>query len=537
MVGTVVQRLRAATPATVAPVTGIRGARWPAVIAAMMVVAVGCSSSKHVTAPKLSGTTTTTTTTTPAATTIPPLPTPQPVSWKACDGNDGPQDFQCATLQVPLNYADPTGAKIGIALDRHQATGAKIGSLLTNPGGPGASGIDSLPYIVSLMPDSLLARFDVIGFDPRGVDRSDPVRCETGPQLDQWIHLNPAPTTEAGFEQLVAGAKTFAQGCEARSAALLPYVGTVNAARDMDEIRAAVGDPKLNYLGFSYGTYLGAIYAQMFPTHIRAMVLDGALNPALDPVTSDIDQAAAFDKELGDFFNYCSTSTICAWTPGGSLLAAYNALEAKVTAHPLLVPDTGGRSVGPGEFFYGVADELYDSASWPDLASALASAESGDGSLLLQASDDYTMRMADGAYSNELEANNAISCVDQPWPTSLATLQADAVLAKQKAPEFGVADLYGGLPCTMWPVPPTSQPMAVTAAGSPPIVVVGSTGDPATPYADAQALASQLQHGVLLTRVGDGHTGYSFSQCIRDNVDAYLLTLKVPAVGTSCPTP
>jgi pimeloyl-ACP methyl ester carboxylesterase len=313
-------------------------------------------------------------------------------------------------------------------------------------------------------------------------------------------------------------------------------VGTVNAARDMDEIRAAVGDAKLTYLGFSYGTFLGATYAELFPTHIRAMVLDGALNPALDPVTSDIDQAAAFDQDLDDFFAWCSGGSSCPWQPGGDLKTAYNALMARITAHPLAVPGSD-RTVGPGEAFYGVAVNLYDMASWPDLANDLAQAESGNGTLLLQDSDQYTGRNANGAYTNELEANNAVNCVDAPWPRNPATLQQDAAQAAQKAPVFGVADLYGGLPCTFWPVPPTSHPMAITAPGSPPIVVVGSTGDPATPYADAQALAGQLQHGVLLTRVGDGHTGYPFSQCIRDHVNAYLLNLTVPPVGTSCPSP
>lgn len=470
-------------------------------------------------------------TTAPVNVALPPV---APAAWKACNGSNGPSDAQCATMQVPLNYASPSGAQIGIALARHAATGTRMGSLLFNPGGPGASGIDSLDYVISLMSPSLLAHFDIVAFDPRGVDRSAPVRCATGPQLDQFIHANPAPTTAAGFQQLVSVDQAFVNGCVARSGPELPYIGTVNAARDMDEIRSAVGDAKLTYLGFSYGTFLGAVYAQLFPTHIRAMVLDGALNPELDPVTSDIDQAAAFDQNLQDFFKSCTDT--CAWHPGGDLTTAYNNLMAKIAASPLPVPGTT-RTVGPGEAFYGVAVNLYNQDSWPDLASALQEAEQGDGTLLLQASDQYTERNANGTYSNEVESNNAISCVDQPWPRSLATVQQDAVKAKAKAPEFGVADLYGGISCSLWPYPATSQPMAITAPGSPPIVVVGSTGDPATPYADAQALAKQLQHGVLLTRVGDGHTGYPFSACIRNYVDRYFMSLTLPPPGTLCPTP
>jgi pimeloyl-ACP methyl ester carboxylesterase len=463
-----------------------------------------------------------------------PLPPVAPIAWKACTGTNGPSDAQCATLQVPLNYADPSGTHIGIAVARHPASGTKIGSLLFNPGGPGASGIDFLDDMTSLVPSSILDHFDLVGFDPRGVDRSAPVRCETGPQLDQFIHANPAPTTAAGFQQLVAVDQAFVNGCVARSGPELPYVGTVNAARDMDEIRAAVGDAKLTYLGFSYGTFLGAVYAQLFPTHIRAMVLDGDINPQLDPVTGNIDQAAAFDQNLQDFFNSCTD--ICAWQPGGDLTTAYNNLMAKIAASPLPVPGTT-RTVGPGEAFAGVAVNLYDEASWPDLASALEQAQHGNGTLLLQASDRYTERQPDGNYGNELEASNAVTCVDQPWPKSVATLQQDAVKAKAKAPEFGVSDLYGGIPCALWPYPPTSHPMAINAPGSPTILVVGSTGDPATPYADSQALAKQLQHGELLTRVGDGHTGYPFSACIRNYVDDYLSSLTSPPPGTLCPTP
>jgi pimeloyl-ACP methyl ester carboxylesterase len=465
----------------------------------------------------------------------PSLPPVQPVSWKPCTGADGPDGYDCATLQVPLDYTKAGGAKIGIALDRLKATGTKIGSLLMNPGGPGASGVDSLDYLASLLSDSVLSRFDIVSFDPRGVGRSSPVRCATGPQLDQFVHINPAPTTGAGFQQLVTAARAFGQECQARSGSILPFVGTINSARDMDEIRSAVGDAKLSYIGFSYGTFLGALYADLFPDHIRAMVLDGALDPALDPVSTNIEQAAGFDKELKAFFDDCSTNPICLWKPAGDIHAAFDALMARIAANPL--PASGGRTLGPGEAFFGVVQPLYDQSTWAGLANALSRAEAGDGSLLLQYSDEYTQRSQNGAYTNALESNNAISCVDQPWPRDPAALQQASATAKQRAPEFGVADLYGALTCTMWPAPPTSAPHVIAAPTSPPIVVVGSTGDPATPYSDAQALAKELKHGVLLTRVGDGHTGYRSSACIRSHVDSYLVSLTVPAAGISCPSP
>ncbi|MDQ6614365.1 MAG: alpha/beta hydrolase [Actinomycetota bacterium] len=519
--------------------TGIPALHWPGAIVASLLIGAACTStSSHTAAPTTTATsaptTTATTSTTPAPVTT-PLPPVRPVSWKACTGLDGPEGFDCATLEVPLDYADPNGRKIGIALDHKAATGTKFGSLLLNPGGPGASGVDFLESMAARLSDSVQAHFDLVGFDPRGVGRSSPVRCGTGPQLDQYNHLDPAPSTQAGFQQLVAAVQTYDQHCQAMSGPLLPFVGTVNAARDMDEIRAAVGDAKLTYLGFSYGTFLGATYADLFPGHIRAMVLDGALNPALDPIANNIEQGVGLDQDLNAFFADCSSNGICPWRPSGGLRAAYDALIAGIAVHPL--PAGNGRTLGPGEAFFGVAHELYDQASWPDLAAGLSRASAGDGSLLLQYSDQYTQRFPSGAYSNLLEANNAVNCVDAPWPRDPAVVQRAAPTAKQRAPEFGVADLYGGLTCTYWPAPPTSQPHAIAAPGSPPIVVVGTTGDPVTPYVDAQAVAGQLQHGVLLTRVGYGHSGYLFSACIRSHVDAYLVNLTVPAAGVTCPTP
>ncbi len=459
-----------------------------------------------------------------------------PVSWTPCNGIDGPTGYGCATVKVPLDYTHPNGTQIGIALDRHAATGSRIGALFVNPGGPGASGVDYLPDIIGILTPAVLARFDIVGFDPRGVGRSDPVTCETGPQLDQFFDLNPDPKTAAGLAQLTAAYRTFDQGCEARSGSVLSFVGTVNAARDLDELRAAVGDAKLSYLGFSYGTLLGATYGGLFPTHIRALALDGAVNPAEPSLPTYVEQSAAINKDLDDFLANCSQDPTCAWKPSGNLRTDYDALMARIAAHPL--PGDGTRTLGPGLALDAMFIGLNDEASWPALASGLAAADAGDGSVLLDYGDQYTERNADGTYSNLFEAYYAISCVDSTWPTDPAVIQQAAATARQQAPELGAADVYGiALPCATWPVPATTSPHVITAAGSPPIVVVGSTGDPATPYADAQALAGQLQHGVLLTRVGDGHIGYRSSACIRSHVDSYLIDLTVPPSGIRCPTP
>jgi pimeloyl-ACP methyl ester carboxylesterase len=460
---------------------------------------------------------------------------PTPVSWARCKAAEGPYGFDCATLQVPLDYGNPGGRTIGIALARHAATGTKIGSLVTNPGGPGVSGVDDLAYVVSILSPAVVEHFDVIAFDPRGVARSAPIECVSGPQLDRLLDVDPAPTTDAGFQALVDASRTFDQGCQARSGDLLPYVGTDNAARDMDEIRRALGDDKLTYFGFSYGTLLGATYAELFPDRVRAMVLDGAKDPAIDPITSDIDQSTAFDQELNAFFADCTAHSSCRWKPGGDLHAAFDALMTRIRAQPLR--GDGKRTLGPGEAFYGVAYPLYDQAGWPVLADALAAAGRGDGSLLLRQFDEYFNRSPDGTYGNELNAYDAVTCLDEPWPRDLNVLRQAATVAKQRAPEFGVDDLYGGITCSVWPIPATRRPHRIRAAGSPPIVVIGSTGDPATPYTQAQALASELEHGVLITRVGDGHTGYRASACVRSNVDVYLTTLEVPPAGLTCPTP
>ncbi len=421
-----------------------------------------------------------------------------------------------------------------MAIDRHPATGQKIGSLLVNPGGPGASGVDALPGLVSQMPSDLLAHFDIVGFDPPGVGRTAPITCLDSEGLYQYFHTDPEPVTASGFTALVAADRTFAEGCEAQSGAELPYVSTVDAARDMDVLRAALGDPQLTYLGFSYGTLLGATYAGLFPTHVRAMVLDGALDPAL-PVVSQLDQqSASLDQQLQQYFASCTHSASCPWKPGPNPTATYEALLARVRAHPLPAAGTS-RTVGPSEVLYGTAVTLYSTTTWDDLSYALAQASQGKGTDFLNLFDAYTGRSANGSYSNLFEANAAVNCLDSPAPT-LAQLQAAAPAAEAAAPIFGLQNLYSEAGCSVWPVPATGRVAAIRAVGSPKIVVVGSTGDPITPYRWAQALASQLANGVLLTRVGDGHTAYDASSCIRSDVDRYLIDRTAPSSGTSCPS-
>jgi pimeloyl-ACP methyl ester carboxylesterase len=453
--------------------------------------------------------------------------------WTTCGATAGPSGLQCATLRVPLDYSDPARGTIGIALDRKPASGKAIGSLLTDPGGPGVSGVDYLPSLLPALPAAITQHFNIVGFDPRGVGRSDPVTCGTGPQLDRELGVDPSPTTPAALDALVAADRRFSRGCEVRSGRILPYVSTANAARDMDRIRAAVGDARLSYLGFSYGTLLGATYARLFPTHVRAMVLDGAIDPALGQIATVQAQSAALDRELDAFFASCAAGS-CGWRPGSDLAAAYDALLAQVRSHPVRVSGSD-QSVGAAALLYGSAAALYSPQTWPVLGQALSALEKGQGSPILALFDAYLERNADGTYTNTVEAETAVDCLDSPAPT-IAALRTAAPATERGAPVFGLLDLYSEITCSVWPVPATGRPGPIAAAGAPPIVVVGSTGDPVTPYAWAEALAHQLDRGVLVTRTGFGHTGYSFSSCVRANVDHYLLTLHPPAPGLRCPS-
>jgi pimeloyl-ACP methyl ester carboxylesterase len=318
------------------------------------------------------------------------------------------------------------------------------------------------------------------------------------------------------------------------SGRVLPHVSTDEAARDLDLLRASLGDRGLTYLGYSYGTSLGATYLAQFPERVRAMVLDGGIDPTLTWDQLLQGQSAGFDQALGAFLGDCER-TRCAFRKAvrGDLGAAYDALAARVEAEPLR--GDGGRTVGPGEFSLGVGAGLYSrSSGWPAIAQGLAEAQDGDGGTLLALSDSYLVRDEDG-YANVSEANLAVNCTDRPWPRETAPYLELAERVGVASPRFGPAIALSGLACAVWPVPAQREPTAVTGAGAPPVVVIGTTRDPATPYAWSQALAGQLASGVLLTYDGDGHTVYRTGapECVRAPVDAYLLAA-TPPPPTTC---
>jgi pimeloyl-ACP methyl ester carboxylesterase len=426
-------------------------------------------------------------------------------------------------LVVPVDYAHPDGAHIGIALRRRPASvpAQRIGSLVLNPGGPGASGLAALEQDISLLPAAVLDRFDIVAFDPRGTGASEALHC-TGDTYDGPVP-DPDPQTAQAEQQLLVADRAYAASCARAAGPLLAHLGTADVARDLDELRAALGDARLTYLGLSYGTFLGAEYAGMFPTHVRAMVLDGAIDPSLPTAALADAQAEGFEGALAAFLAW--------WHPRGDGRAAFEAVAASLRAHPLAV---GARALGPAQFYTGVFGTLYARSFWPSLAAALGAAATGNGAPMLGLYNAYE-HTNDPTF--DTDTNNAVNCIDHPVPTDPAAFPARAAQAGALAPDFGPLFAWGGLVCAVWPVPASAlrAPAPVRATGAPAVLVVGTTGDPATPYRWAQALASQLSQGVLLTRVGDDHVAVFYSACVRNWDAQYLVALRTPPVGTVCP--
>ena len=456
---------------------------------------------------------------------FPPVSVPK-ASWTRCGS------FECASLDVPLDYAAPQGRTIRLALKRRPASGARIGSLLINPGGPGASAIEFLDSFAGNARNPLRDRFDIVAFDPRGVGASVPLDCHS--TLQNLVAVDPSPDDAAEWTAVDAAAQVFARECQDRHADLLPYLSTYEAVRDMDLVRQALGEDTLNYLGFSYGTELGARYADIFPERVGRFVLDGALDLKLSALEIALQQAAGFEQALSTYFAWCATAAgNCTWSGNSSPATAYAQLSQRIDAAPL-VAARADRRLGPGEFLLGVVASMYSGVSgYRNLSSGLSAAVGGDGSALVTTADRYLRRRQDGSYSNLMEANNAVNCLDLPVPSSDA-LQAESARFAQASSNFGLSTLTGLFVCTHWGARGMQLPPP-QAAGAAPILVIGTTGDPATPYAWAQALASDLESGILLTYEGEGHTAYGRGvPCIDSAVEAYLTTGKAPADGTRC---
>ena len=511
----------------------LRPGRLAAGLAAAAVALAGCSASGHPSAPVASSP--------PVPIAAPAGPPPatvagyyaQKLRWVPCD-----QGFQCTRLLVPFDYSRPAGRRFSLPVIKLPASdpAKRIGALLVNPGGPGGSGVSYALQARTEVAAPVRARFDVVGFDPRGVGSSVPaVHCLTGSQLDTYFAADDTPATAAQLATVVAESRLFARGCERDSAALLPYVGTRDAARDMDVLRAALGDAKLTYLGKSYGTYLGAWYAQLFPGHVRALVLDGAIDPGSSSLSMNIAQARGFEVALRAFVADCVARAGCPVGRGSVAagLARIQGLVSRATVHPLR-NDLDSQPADGAVLLNGIATALYSQGYWPTLREALTAAFRGDGTVLVELANALYERNSSGHYSNLADANTAVDCLDRPWPTGLATWRSAAAAAARAAPLFGAPIMWGSLPCAFWPVRP-ARPVPIRAAGAPPILVVGNKNDPATPYRWAQALSRDLASGVLLGWDGNGHTAYMMgSSCVDSIVNRYLISLAVPRNGTVC---
>jgi pimeloyl-ACP methyl ester carboxylesterase len=464
-----------------------------------------------------------------------------PVEWGECEPSDDYDvtGWECGTVEVPLDYDDPSGRTISIALTRAPATdeATRIGSLFVNPGGPGGSGIEAVHYLVDELPENINARFDIVGFDPRGVGASTAVDCVDDESKDAEADLDPTPDTPAEVSALADRLAASSQACADAQGDLLPYVGTMNAARDLDRLREAVGDDGLTYLGFSYGTILGATYASLFPDKARALVLDGATDPA-SGVSSDDEPSTGwygdqdFDGAFARFDEACQAAADCAAQPDAETLL--DRVRGKVEQAPIAAPtiqSEDGRQLSSGLLETGVSSGLYDAASWPFLAVALKDAAAGDGSAMIRLADNLNRRRPDGTWDNLFDAFRAVACAD--FAARPTTAEVEDELTKA-----GGEELPADVPnpsCTGWPETAEALPAVKPVGVATPVLVIGTKGDPATPYENAPAMVDRLQDAVLLTWEGDGHTAFPKTDCVNGAVTSYLVDLEVPEDGTTCP--
>ncbi len=456
------------------------------------------------------------TTSAPPGTSIAPQQSQTTPALRWLSGTNG---LEMTSLKVPRDYAHPAGPQLTIALARLPATDPahRIGSIVFNPGGPGISGIDAIRFGTdTLFTPAMRARFDIVSFDPRGIGMSSPqIRClGTFPQPGQ-----PYPRNASERAEWIATAREFDAACQRESGELLPFVGTENVASDLEQIHAALGEPKLTYVGMSYGALIGALYAERFPTRVRAMILDAPFDPALDAATEAGDRAAALQHQLDLFLASCAADRTCAFWSDGGTRHAFDALMARFADAPI-------DGVSAGQAWGGVL-VLLQAGAWKELAQALDDARHGDAALFAN--------MAAGV-NRLMDANMAVSCLDWPLPRDAEWYAKLADGLRATAPDFAGLAAYSGLPCAFWPVPSQRLPGPVHAKGAPSILVFAATGDAATPYRWGVSLSHQLVSGVLVARDGNGHGSLGRGDpCINAVADAYLLRLEVPASGRVCP--
>jgi pimeloyl-ACP methyl ester carboxylesterase len=445
----------------------------------------------------------------------------QRLDWKECG-----HGFLCSTMLAPLNYADPDGAAITLAVAKRPATSTKrLGSLIINPGGPGGSGVG---YVGNFNATGLES-YDIVGWDPRGVGRSTPVECFGTDELDQYFSMDSSPDNDEELQARIDQQIEFGKSCLERSGALLEHISTADTVRDLDLLRGLVGDSKINYFGSSYGTRIGALYAELFPQRVGRMVLDGAVNINSK---SKIDQVDGFERALRHFATWCANNECQLGDRRDDVLSKIKEFLDRLDQQPLEV--SGGRTLSQQQGVEAVFYAMYGgTSSWPRLRDALnAAVFDGDAAGLLELADASARRDRDGNYGQLNYAFPAIRCLDS---------QDDSVRAAEKrlAEESKSAPILGrlngpDLVCPLWPVKPAPKQPAIDAAGAPPILVIGTTGDPATPYEYAKSMADELSSGVLVTYNGEGHLAYGQSGCVKTLVNAYLVRNQVPRDGSRC---
>ena len=454
-----------------------------------------------------------------------------PIEWNTCDGSTSTQ-VECGNIEVPFDYANPDQGSFVLYVKKHNAASPadRIGSMMVNPGGPGFGGsslADDAEYYFS---QDLIDRFDIIAWDPRGTGESTPaVNCVD--TFDEYFGLDSPPETPEEKQALIDASQAFNDKCAENSGTILPFISTKASAQDINSLRLALGEEKVSFFGFSYGSELGTTWATMFPETVRAIVVDGAVDPNASSIQEGMAQAKGFEGQLATFLKQCSERTTCGFHNDGDAEAAFDQLVLDIDAKPLEV-SKDRTLVTQGVLFTAVAQAMYSDYYWPQLSEALSAAQNGDGKGILQLYDDYYQRKDDGTYGNELEAFLAISCLDDPGATSTEEVDSHIEDFIAAAPRLGGNFAYG-YSCALWPVKQAAK-VNITGKGAGPIVVVGTTGDAATPLSSTRKMAQGLEQGILIVVDANQHTGYGANNCVVKAVDDYLIKLTVPANETTC---
>jgi pimeloyl-ACP methyl ester carboxylesterase len=466
-----------------------------------------------------------------------------PIQWAPCKAATSeesriPAGAECGLLSVPVDYSKPDGDVAQIAMIRFKATGEKIGSLVVNPGGPGESGVEAAASMAPTLPQSVRERFDLVGFDPRGVANSTPAAwCNSDADNDR---LRADPTveyTQEGVDHIEKENKEFVQRCvDKMGKEFLANLGTANVAKDLEAIRGSLGDDKLTYLGYSYGTRIGALYAEAYPDKVRAMILDGAVDPNADQIEEEIRQAAAFQKAFDNYAADCAQSPDCPLgTDPAKAVDVYKSLVEPLVKDPAKTKDPRGLSYS--DAIVGTILPLYSPSLWRHLTQALSELRDGTGDTMLAMADLYMGRDAKGHYNNSTDVRVAVNCMDKPHITDRAKVVDEDRRTREAAPFLSYGEFTGLAPldtCAFWPVPATGDQHELKVSGLPPVLVVSTTNDPATPYKAGVDLAQQLG-GTLLTFEGTQHTVvFQGNSCVDDIAARYLVDVTVPPPNTRC---